>query len=387
MPKVRGSGSIAPLENKPDNKCRHWQLRVSTGRDLATGKYNRVSRNFTGTKSEAQKALRDLIKELEGNKEATGKTTYSAYTSLWLDKAKSKVTPATYRRYKEIIRTGMLHLRNARMAEITWQVMESVYEKLQNGQTLSGKPWGGTSVKKFAHTHSSMFKQALKEGVIPYNPCDLAETPKSDTKERVVVPAHKLSVLLDKLDPADPTQFCIRMILRLGLRRGEAGALCIGDFDFENKTVRIEKSRDRHGNIGSTKTQAGRRTLPMPATVEDDVRIRIKTMESESEHIYEETGELFAIDANTPLLSDSFGVAMNPDCIKRWWDRHREEFGFDGITIHDLRHSYLTAMARKKIDPKLLQKLAGHTSYTTTMQIYVHVDDEDLREAVKLMDW
>lgn len=362
-------------------------MRVSTGRDLATGKYKRVNRNFTGTKSEAQAALRELIKDLDGRNAPTGKTTYDVYSSLWLKRIKETKARGTYTRYSELIATGMLHLRKARMCEITHDVMQGIYAKLANGETMSGKPWTGTTIRKFANVHHAMFKAAKCDGVMVDNPCDYASAPASDTKERNVIPAEKLSELIDCLDPKEPAQFCIRMILRLGLRRGEAAALCISDFDFDNCMVSISKTLDKAGNIKDTKTEAGRRTLPLPPQVIEDVNLRIEAIKDNFRKMYEDAGIRIFLDKNTPLMCNNVGVIQRADCIRRWWERNREALGFSGITIHDLRHSYLTAVARKKVDPKLLQKLAGHAKYSTTMQIYVHADSEDLRAAVSVVDW
>jgi site-specific recombinase XerD len=52
-----------------------------------------------------------------------------------------------------------------------------------------------------------------------------------------------------------------------------------------------------------------------------------------------------------------------------------------------MRHSYLSELARRKVEPKVLQQLAGHAKFSTTMDIYVHVDMEQKQQAVALMDW
>ncbi|MEG1751301.1 MAG: tyrosine-type recombinase/integrase, partial [Raoultibacter sp.] len=44
------------------------------------------------------------------------------------------------------------------------------------------------------------------------------------------------------------------------------------------------------------------------------------------------------------------------------------------LTIHELRHTYLSMMAMAGVHPKVMQELAGHASSQTTMDIYSHVN-------------
>ena len=92
-------------------------------------------------------------------------------------------------------------------------------------------------------------------------------------------------------------------------------------------------------------------------------------------------------DPDTAKDCFELGERMRPHSVTRWWECHRDGYGCQGMTLHDMRHSYLTAMARKKTDPKVLQVLAGHAKDSTTMDIYTHVDMAQKHEAVEAMDW
>jgi site-specific recombinase XerD len=55
----------------------------------------------------------------------------------------------------------------------------------------------------------------------------------------------------------------------------------------------------------------------------------------------------------------------------------------DKYTTHKLRHTAATLMYKYgKVDIRALQQILGHENISTT-QIYTHIDDESLREAVK----
>lgn len=54
------------------------------------------------------------------------------------------------------------------------------------------------------------------------------------------------------------------------------------------------------------------------------------------------------------------------------------------MTLATLHYSRLAEMARCKVDPKVLQKLAGHAKYSTTTNAYVHMDMEDKKAVLDL---
>ena len=61
-----------------------------------------------------------------------------------------------------------------------------------------------------------------------------------------------------------------------------------------------------------------------------------------------------------------------------------KKIGVDKLTMHALRHTFATRCIENGIKPKVLQKLLGHSSIAMTMDLYVHVtDDERKSEMMK----
>lgn len=75
---------------------------------------------------------------------------------------------------------------------------------------------------------------------------------------------------------------------------------------------------------------------------------------------------------------------MSNRAIQHMIDKYLNEAGFDikKYSTHKLRHTAATLMYKEGVDIRTLQKILGHTSVATT-QIYTHVEDEDVREAIK----
>ena len=383
MAKVRGDGSVVQLDKSVSrSRCRLWRLEVSTGRDLGSGRYKKVTRRFHGTITDAKKALRELIDEVERDKsQRRSDMKFGDYCDAWIEDRKRERAWGTVRRDRDRLNNVRLHLEKAKLHEITPDVLESIYQRLMDGESVSGRPLSPNYVASIATACHTLFKKAVKDGHIPSNPCDFAERPKVVRKERNSIRAEAIKELLNKLDAADPLQLVVIIALKTGMRRGEIHGLSWNDVDLENMEIHICHSFADNGELKAPKTVNGYRDIPLPPSLVDDLDVRRKNMERLAERYGIE------IKDDSPIICNGMLERMLPHSSTRWWDRNRAELGFPNLTIHELRHSFLSEMARRKVDPKVLQKLAGHAKYSTTMDIYTHVDMEDKREAMKKMDW
>lgn len=388
--KVRGKGTIVQLDKSvPRGRCERWELRVSVGRDLATGKYPPMTRKFNGPLSEANRALREFIAEIErGDAQRRSDMDFGEYAEAWLKERRETCAHGTWRKNCDQIKCAKLHLSKARLDEIRPQVLERCYKALMDGHSPSGRPLSGTYVNSIHVTLHRMFRQAVKDGHMASNPCDFADAPSQDTREKKALRRDGIVALIDKLDPKDPIQFAVRLMVKTGIRRGEAHGLSVGDVDRKAMVLHIRHSYDDGDNLKEPKTKAGARDLPLTESALADIDARIADIERR----YRNTRKRLKTDGpalgpDTPLVGDGLGNRMLPHSSTRWWTRERKGLGLEGWTLHELRHSYITELARRKVDPKVLQTIAGHAKFSTTMDIYTHVDMEDKKDALKVVDW
>lgn len=389
--KVRGNGSIVQLDkNVSRSKCRRWQLHVSLGRDLATGRYPQRTRRIIGTYSEAQSALRAFIAEIEAEGAVRDpKMPFGSYADAWLAEREAKgLAYDTLQKDACHIRCAKMHLGHARLSEVTPHALEAMYRKLQDGESPSGRPLSGTYVNGIAVTLYRMFRDAVKDQHAPSNPCDYADRPSCDTKERKALRIDGIRAVVQALDPAEPSQLVVRAAVRSGMRRGEVVGLDVGDLDFQAGIIRLRHGTDSRGRRKDTKTEGSERDLPMTPQLRADFKARIERIQEDFRRVRDATGlDEPTLSEDTPLICNELGERMRPHSVTRWWERNRERLGFEDYTIHDMRHSYLSEMARRKTDRKVLQGLAGHARYSTTEDIYVHVEMEDKQQAVEAADW
>jgi integrase len=62
----------------------------------------------------------------------------------------------------------------------------------------------------------------------------------------------------------------------------------------------------------------------------------------------------------------------------------RQRAGLSHGSFHNLRHSYATILLTRGVNPKVVQELLGHSTIGTTMDIYSHVTQGLLTEAVEI---
>ena len=268
MAKVTGEGSIIQMEkDKPKSKCRKWQLRVPIGLNPRTGKYQQKTRVVEGTFTKAKADLREFIKEIERD-EVQGRTSYTfeEYCMRYLEirAAKKEVAPTTQVRQEWQFRAAIRHIGKVNLAAVTPAMLDDMYIAMLKGDTLSGRPSSGSYVNQIHDNITLVFEHAIKEGILVKNPCDAANPPKMDTREKRAMKPEQIQGLIEGLDPEVPRECAYLVAITMGLRRGEVCGLSWKDIDFENGIVDVSHSFDGLGNLKETKTKAGMRLLPLP---------------------------------------------------------------------------------------------------------------------------
>ena len=160
-------------------------------------------------------------------------------------------------------------------------------------------------------------------------------------------------------------------MLTLGLRRGESLALSYAD--IQDGIAHIHCAIDPVTNtLSNTKTSAGTRDLPMPQRL-------VRKL-----HEWTIFRQSFGI-ADAPTIACKLdGSIITVQTIEHYWQSNRDRFGCSGITLHQLRHSNLSMMARVVPSAFDLQKWAGWSDISPA-KIYIHSDTTALQAAVNLI--
>lgn len=219
-------------------------------------------------------------------------------------------------------------------------------------------------IDKVMMTLRQVFAAALDDGIIGRNPVARLKPPEGTCGDRKPITLEQVGALTKAAichsDGLLPLLLCYT-----GLRRGEALGLKWDDIDGEYIHVRraVTYERNHIAVIGETKTDAGRRDVPiMPVLAE-----RLKS-----------GGRGFIFGGEKVMPYTSF---------KRLWTRLQGEIdALKGVTPHRLRHTYLMLLRRAGVDAATQQYLMGHSEYDTTVNDYTTIDEVDVGEACQKMN-
>lgn len=205
---------------------------------------------------------------------------------------------------------------------------------------------------------SALYKAAIENEYCTVNPILGTHLPR-DAAEKTICALTKRerSVLLEYLE-VEQYRNVIEFFLYTGLRLSELINLGWDDYDCKRNIIFIRES----------KTAAGVRVIPL--IPEALLIIEHQRM------ITEQEGYIF---------QKASGSKITKSTIRRTVERIRKHTGIAHFTIHVLRHTFATRLVEQKADYKAISKLLGHTSVAFTLQRYVTLDTEFLRDQVMLL--
>lgn len=368
-------GSMCPIDGKPRNRSRHWRLYVYLGRD-ENGKKIQKSKRVRGTLTEAKKELLKFENECLG---ITSKDCpFAQFAENYLERHRPLWKYNTYQNRKSVVATLIkVFGRSITLSQMKPQIIEKKMNALIE-EGISGSPCKPSYVASLYTNLSSIFNDAIKQGILVRSPLDNVNRPSGKTEERKAPSVDELKALISEMDPSSRNEMAILLQASLGVRRGESLALRWQDIDFDNRLVHVRHNLAQNCVLTSPKTEDGRRDLPLPdflvaplelrkAIVERDIRRSVKG------GLLKKAPDI----ADVFVCCDEMGRPVGPGAQSSWWIHHRARFGMADYTEHDIRHGYLTALAKLGVHPKVAQKLAGHSSPLITLKIYQHADVEE----------
>lgn len=379
MLKVCGNGSIVQLEkDKRPSRCSKWQLRVVV-EDDATKQKHTETRTIHGNKTKATAELQAFKDELENTITLDSDVTFKGYVKSWCGKRQQspKIAKRTSSNEADKLKNMTLHIGDLPMASITATVINGVYAKLKDGQSQSGKPLAGTTILNIHKTMTTMMKDAIRDGVATPGVMDGVLRPKSDTIERTPLTNDQVQSFVDALDSACAIQMLVLTYVTCGLRRSEGVALDWRNMD--GPLFYIAQAAEEDASTKVVKRPSSNRAVPIPTTT----FLKIEDWKDVQKALLANEG--IKQTSKTPIFTTRTGNRYKPHSVTSWWERHREDYKLT-CTLHDLRHTYATMLARKNVNIRIAQDLVGDSSLDVLTKIYTHVASEDMKRAVNQLD-
>ena len=229
------------------------------------------------------------------------------------------------------------------------------------------------------------FQMAFEEDVIRRNPFDFIITKyvPNDSKRREALTESEQEIWMEFIKNDNTykkyyDEFVV--LLGTGMRVSEFCGLTKKDLDFKNRRINVDHQlvRDRHSRyyVEKTKTECGRRSIPMTQEVYDALQnILKKRPKLKTEMLVDGYSGFILIDKK-----DCPKVALHIENECRWAMKKYMKFHSDkplpNITPHVYRHTFCTNMVNAGMDVKVLQYIMGHSEIDVTLNIYTHMGYE-----------
>lgn len=338
----------------------------------------------------ANQKMQEILADFKENMNCTtlknNEKLFTLYLKELLLDIKNTIEENTYDSYKVIVNKTCDYFadKNILLNELKPADIQKFYTYLYS------KELTGNTVLHYHNLIRKALQTALRLDLILSNPADRVERPK---KEQFIGSFYSQTELntLFSLIKDDPLKIVIYLASFYGLRRSEVLGLKWDAFDFENKTITIKHKaiqgkKDNKIVIilkDKTKNQSSYRTLPLV----DEIIVLLKEHKKQ-------------IDENKKLCGNSYNKKyLDYVCVDSTGKLFRPEYVTDHFTLimnkntdilrkirfHDLRHSCASLLLAKEIPMKEIQDWLGHSTYSTTANIYAHLEKDTKNKSANVL--
>lgn len=277
-----------------------------------------------------------------------------------------RLTLCNYHRMEKRVYPALGHIRIDRITPLDIQKFVC---------TLSADGLAPSSVRNYVRFVSVILNYAVKKRVITYNPCAAVDYPEARETERDIYTTEEVKTLLrllwDEGEAKIPFAVFFTLAAYTGCRKGELLGLEWKDIDFVNQVVFIRRayyySSAEHTSYTDTpKTKKSQRSLKLPACVMDALRV-LKEWQNRHREQYGaswiESDRLFTAADGSPMR-----VSAPYTFLKSFIKRK----GLRKATVHSFRHFNASVLIEAGVDVVTVQTALGHSTATTTLNIYSH---------------
>ena len=203
---------------------------------------------------------------------------------------------------------------------------------------------------------SAIFNHAVRYYELRSNPAAKVRNMGSEEhREMLFWTKEEYLKFIDAMMDKPMLYYAFEILYWCGIREGELLALTPADFDFEKKTLRINKSYQRlQGKdvITTPKTKKSNRVIQMPDFLCDEMQDYFK--------------QLYGLE------SDSRIFPLTKHTLKRGMEFGCKASGVKIIRIHDLRHSHVSLLINMGYSAVAIGNRVGHESVEITYR-YAHL--------------
>ena len=372
--------SSYPIKNK-NGVVYAYRVRVYRGRDV-DGKqlkpYSTVwkipdgMKNSRTIKKELDRFSVLFEQQCKEGMVSTDRKTFAAYSEYYLALKERDQKQKTVDSYRDLLVRINEEIGFLKLSDVNCEHLNRFYIKLaQKGQNK--KTGEGLSPKTIVEHHRlihSIFAQAMKEGLVKFNPAETASPPSVKKKEASFFEAEDVERIMKCLEQEPLKWRCITLLMiATGARRGEIMGLKWSAIDFKKDEIKI------CANLLYSKQRGIYEDTPKTGEIRY-VCVDHSVMKLLAQYRKEQTimrlrmGERWV---NTGYcFTRENGEPIHPDSITSWLNKFSKKYGLPHINPHKFRHTQASILINEGVDVVTVAKRLGHKQVTTTENIYAH---------------
>lgn len=245
----------------------------------------------------------------------------------------------------------------------------------EDGRNRNGGKLSTKTIKLYKSIISTICDYAVKMQMIPVNPCKNVTIPKVITPEKEFYSIEEAQQMLDLFrneDEANYKYVCFyTLAVYTGFRLGELMGLEWKDINLETNVITVNRtclySKAKGGLYTETpKTFQSMRSLKVPQDV-IDMLIKWKDLQDIQRH---KIGDKW-IETDR-IFTKWNGLTLDRSAPGYFFKQFCERTGMRYVTNHSMRHLNASLLINAGVDVKTVQSCLGHSTATTTLQIYAH---------------
>lgn len=313
-----------------------------------------------------------------------GDILFTDFLLKWLRVAKSTVKLTTYASY-EMMATRIIipyfETLNIKLKELTTEDIQEFYSAQLERVSAN------TVIHYHAVIHRAL-KYAVKIKTIQSNPAVNVERPRKEKFIGSFYDKKEINTLFDIIQ-GHPLEVAIKLAAFYGLRREEIIGLKWTAIDFENNTLTIQHTvtecnlDGKHIEVASdtAKTDSSLRTMPLVT----NFRAMLLAKKEKQEHYRKLCGRSYCKEYLDYIFVNEMGERWKPRYLSDGFKRILEQNGLRRIRFHDLRHTCASLLLANNVPMKKIQEWLGHSDFSTTANIYAHLDFQSKISSAKAM--
>lgn len=350
-----------------------WELTVTLGSDYK-GKKKRFYKTVRGTEADAERELVLFYADcLRGNfTPGTEQTIEQAVQSYISERPKGSLKANTLRGYQQSLDLRISpYIGNMKLTKATPRALQGWVDDISS-------QYSPKTVHNAMGLLHAAFERLVRFGELDNNPCDRLVAPKKVHKEADYYTKEETALFIDALGKMPREKIVDKVAFELalfcGLRRGEILGLDWEDIDMSKHTLTVRQTR-YEGNNGlkredTPKTEKSRRTLYFPK----EMRADLVTLAA----VYSERKLLFGSEwfDSPALIRGVHGRPLSGTDLLEHLYKFQSEHGLRRITLHQLRHTNVSAMIALGLPIKTIQEQGGWSTPAMIFNVYGHQFEE-----------